>query len=184
MKTTISRLSIIAGASLFLSGCLLITPYSDQVLSSRTADFPFQAWSSDPGATLKVDCMPTNRYGPEASSHGDWTPVTTVSSSNDASSDLFGRNQYSASKSMSLPRSCWYWNRYNRWYYTSVRVSQDDYGNEDNFEYFTLDREGINCVASSVSTSGNFLQWSNDRCQQRYPGSERSVRWIVMRTQL
>ena len=182
MKRTFLRTATIVCLPMLLSSCLLMAPYHGQVLNSRTESIPFQAWTSEPGATLKVECMPTNRFGPEISSRGSWSQFTTVSGSSDATRDLVGARRYSASKMMSLPQSCWYFNQ-NGWYYTSVRVLHDDYWGEDSFDYFALDRDGINCTANSVSTTGNQMQWLIDDCHREYRNSDRAVKWITMRAQ-
>jgi len=182
MYKMLMKASALTTATMLLSGCLLITPYNNQVLSSRSSSIPFQAWTTQSGATLKVECMPTNRFGPDISSHGSWSQITTVTSSDDATRDLTGARRYSASKMMTLPQSCWYQNRSNGWYYSSIRVLQDDYLNADTFEYYTLNRSGIDCTAESVSTSGNHLRWLSDACQRKYSNSSNSIKWIVIRT--
>ena len=183
MKRTFLRAISFTSLPLLLSSCLLIAPYHGQILNSRTDSIPFQAWSNAPSAMLKVECMPTNRFGPERSPHGSWTQFTTVSGSSDATRDLRGSLRYSASKMMSLPQSCWYLNQRNGWYYTSLRVLHEDYMGDEEFSYFTLNRDGINCTTSSVSTSGYQLQWLSDGCQQKYSDSNTAIKWIVISTQ-
>lgn len=165
-----------------LGGCLLISPYHGQILTSRTQELPFQAWSTQANATLKVECMRTNRFGPYTSSHGPWTQVTTITSSVSGSRDLNGLKIYSASKNISLPESCWYLNNSNQWYYTSLRIIQENYLLEDDYNYYTLDRDGVSCTGESVGTSGSWTGWLNDSCHKQYT-SGTPTRWLVMRTQ-
>lgn len=165
-----------------LGGCLLINPYHGQVLSTRTQSLPFQAWTASTGGSMLVECMPTNRFGPETSPHGSWTQIDTVPISTSASRDLSGGLMYSASKTISLPQSCWYLNSSNGWYYSSLRVIQTNYFNSPRYEYFTVDRAGVECTGSSVGEKGVWTAWSEDGCNRKYTNGN-PVRWITMRTQ-
>ncbi len=173
------RILFAVSLTALLGGCLLISPYNGQILTSRTQTLPFQAWTISAGDTLRVECMPTNRFGPEVSPHGSWSEIGTVPASDDASRDLSGNLMYSASKSISLPESCWYLNQSNNWYYTSLRVKLS--GSSSYF--YTVDRDGVGCAAASVADRGVWIGWHQDKCYQQYSGGTGSVLFIVMRTQ-
>ena len=147
-------------ALLSLSGCLLTTPHHGTVLSSRTATVPFQAWTTKSGDALRVECMPTNRFGPDISSHGPWSSIGTLPISDDASRDSYGARMRSASASLSLPESCWYLNGSNGWYYTSVRVLQSDYMSNADYSFYNLakqgDRDDPACVGEAVGRTGSW----------------------------
>ena len=177
---------VLATGALSLSGCLPISPFNNQVLTSRTADVPFQAWTAKSGDALRVACMPTNRYGPEISSHGSWSQFATLPVSDDASLDLSGARMYGASDELSLPESCWYPNQSNGWHYTSVRVLQSDYLSAESYSFFTLDEPGsgsdLECVGREVGRTGSWTVWLAARCHNRYT-SGGAVPWLVLRTQ-
>jgi len=177
---------MLAVGTLSLTGCLLISPNHGQVLSSRTADVPFQAWTAKTGGALNVECMPTNRYGPDISSHGSWSQFATLPVSDDASRDLSGGRMYSASDTLSLPESCWYRNRSNGWYYTSVRVIQSDYLSEASYEFYnavkTETRDDPECIGREVGRTGSWTAWASTSCYHRYTSGS-PVKWLVMRTQ-
>lgn len=172
-------------ALLSLSGCLLTTPHHGTVLPSRTEAVPFQAWTTKSGNALRVQCMPTNRFGPDISSHGPWSLIGRLPVSGKASRDSNGARMHSASASLSLPESCWYLNRANGWYYTSVRVRQSNYLSEANYSFYNLVKQGERddpaCVGEAVGRTGNWSAWLSTSCYHRY-SSGKPVRWIVMRT--
>lgn len=165
-----------------LSGCLLLSPYHGQTISSRTEAIPFQAWTTLASGSLQVECMPTNRFGP-SSSHGPWAQIDTLPISQDASLDLNKSRAYSASKAISLPESCWYLNQSNNWYYSSIRVLQPNYLNSPLFEFYTVDREGVKCTGESVGRSGTWVSWLTDACYKQYSNSSNALYWVTIRTQ-
>lgn len=166
-----------------LGGCLLLSPYHGQTLTSRTQYIPFQAWTTLPYGSLQVECMPTNRFGPDYSSHGPWSQIDTLPISSEASRDLNRLKSYSASKAISLPDSCWYLNAHNNWYYSSIRILQPNYLNKPLFEYYTVDRDGIECVSESVGKTGSWASWLDDGCHHQYSNSNNATNWITIRTQ-
>lgn len=178
----LARLCFLLLASAALSGCLLTSPYHNQVLSSRTQAIPFQAWSVESGGTMRIECMKTNRFGPEITSYGPWQAAGNLPISADASRDLDGVKAYSASRELALPESCWYLNRNNGWYYTSLRVIQTDYLNRPEAAFFTLDRDGVTCAGEAVGDRGSWLAWSSAGCHQKYSNGD-SLHWITLRTE-
>jgi len=175
-----------------LSGCLLTSPHHGTVLSSRTAAVPFQAWTTKTDDTLRVECMPTNRFGTDISSYGSWSQFGTLGVSDEASRDSYGARMYSASASLSLPESCWYLNRSNGWYYTSVRVLQSDYAGFPDFvstpdyAFVNLVKSGTRddpaCVGEEVGRSGSWSSWYSTSCFHRYTSGD-PVRWLVLRAE-
>ncbi len=164
-----------------LSGCLVISPYNNQVLTSRSQTIPFQAWAQKNTHPLRVECMPTNRYGPEISSHGDWTQIGTIPVSQSASLDLNGSAMYSAAKKMSLPESCWHQNGSNHWYYSSIRILQEVDGSSADTHFHTVDREGVRCVGESVADNGGWAAWLTNKCYLKY-STGNAIKWMVIRT--
>ena len=177
-----TRLCLTMLACAGLGGCLLTSPYHGMVLTSRTQAIPFQAWSVESDGTMRIECMQSNRFGPESSPVGSWHQIGTLPISEDASRDLSSGKIYSASGSQRLPDSCWYHNRSNGWYYTSLRVIQTDYLNQPNFEYTTLDRDGVTCTAEAIGARGIWTAWSTSGCQRKYTNGM-AVPWIVIRTE-
>ena len=175
--------SVLATATIGLSGCLLISPYSGQVIPSRTADVPFQAWTSKSGGVLSVECMPTNRFGPEVSPYGSWSQFATLPVSDDPSLDSRGAKMYSASRTLSLPESCWYPNRSNGRHYTSIRVNQSDYIGSESYSFLTLEGPGsgsdLECVGRETGRSGGWLGWLDAPCHNRNVSGD-ATRWVIL----
>jgi len=163
-----------------LSGCLLLNPFHGQELSDRSEVIPFQAWTTKSNGTLKVECMPTNRYGPEISSYGSWAQVTTIPISTSPSLDRLSNAAYSAAKDIVLPDSCWYYNRTYSKYYTSLRVIQNDYLDQENYEYMTVDLDGGKCAVEQTYLRG--LGYAPN-CARSYSNSSTKVTYMTLVTQ-
>jgi len=177
----VKRVSLTLALVFTLSGCLLISPYHGKVLTSRTASIPFQSWTTNKSTPLRVECMRTNRFGPDTTSYGPWHEISTIPVSISASRDLKGGIMYSASKEITLPDSCWYRNGSNGWYYTSLRILQENGNSGNDAQFHTVDRDGIRCVAESVADKGSWIAWVSDSCFFSYPNGD-ATRWMVMRT--
>jgi len=159
---------------------MLLNPFHGQVLSERSESIPFQAWTLKSNGALRVECMPTNRYGPGISSHGPWSQISTIPISTSPSLDRFGNKAYSAAKNIVLPDSCWYKNQSNGWYYTSLRVIQDDYNNEEEYNYMTVDFEGGKCAVEQVHLQG----WGYaPNCARTYSNTNGKIPHLTIRTQ-
>jgi len=177
----VAQIAVVLISPFVLSSCLLLSPYGDQVLASRTEPISFNARTIKTNDTLTVECMPTNRFGP-TTSRGPWRAVNSIPVSTYAETDDGGYSIFSVGKRMSLPVDCWFHNRSNDWYYTSIRVLQTGYLGKSSYEYYTVDKDGPGCVADSVTTSRSWFSWLTAGCVTTQRDNSTALRYVVLRT--
>lgn len=175
---------LLALLSTVSTGCLVTSPYYGQSFSSRNAAVPFQAWTLKDSGSLHVECAPSGRFGPAPfGGPVTWSAVTDVPVSPGTHRDPRGGRMSSASTSLSLPASCWQSLETSaglRWY-TALRVTQDDYMQEDEYEFRTFDAAGLECLGREVGKARSWTGYADKDCVLTYSNSDTPIPFIVLR---
>jgi hypothetical protein len=172
-------LAMAAGAAALLSGCLLTSPTWNQSFTSHTDAIPLTAMTTTNIHSVSFDCSPAYHGGlyPPFETP-TWTAVATVMPTGGAL-DPHGTKLYTASGSYVLPSACWRQDPANTTWYAAVRARQTgSSGPVDGF--YTVDAAGLACVGDWVGSSGSWLGWLGDGCQETYSGSSTAIPFVII----
>lgn len=151
-----------------LSGCLLTSPFWNQVFASHTDQVPLQAYTTNKTLKVKFECAKAYHGGlyPDSASV-TWTQVGNVMPGGRAMYDSFGLAAYTASKKMVLPASCWRQDTGNGKWYSSIRATQTNGANVTQYNVF--DQAGLACLGEKTGAQRRWL--AGIGCQLKSGGS-------------
>lgn len=173
--------TIIATTSVsLLSGCLLTSPYWNQVFDSHTDSIPMQAWTTIQGGTVKFECAQAGHGGLYPFGSPVWHTVANVSASNSPSYDPSGTAVYSAGLSQPLPATCWRQDPANSQWYSAVRASHQNSGNTT--FYYTLDKAGLECMGEENGKAESWFGWLGAGCYLTYSNSNTYLPYVIIRS--
>ena len=169
------KLAAAAGLLFSLSGCLLTSPYWNQVFDSHTDSVPMQAWTTDSGSTITFQCAQASHGGLYPYWGPTWHHVANVNPALPGSVDSFGTRIYSAARNHPLPNNCWRQDPANGVWYAAVRALQDG------DEYNTFDISGLECLGRENGAAASWLGWLGDGCTKTYSNSNNNIPYVIFR---
>lgn len=163
-----------------LSGCLLTSPYWNQVFSDHTKPIPMQAWTTDKTKQIKFECAQSFHGGlyPSAGS-ASWVLVANVGPQSQPLLDSFGSKIYGASKFAPLPAACWRKDPGNDQWYAAVRATQGSGASA--VSYSTFDKAGLACLGQQNGQATSWFGWITKDCTKTYSGSSNDIPYVIFR---
>lgn len=163
-----------------LNGCLMTSPYWNQVFSSHTDVVPLQAWTTKKDYDVKYECATAYHGGLYPSSGSAvWVHIDTVSPQQQSLKDSYGAKVYGAGIKRVLPAECWRYDPANSNWYTSVRATQTTNTGTDSYQNFN--KVGLECLGTEVGKATSWLGWFNKGCVSTYSGSNTPVPYVIFR---
>lgn len=173
------RLSVVTAVAASLSGCLLTSPFWNQVFSSRTTNVPLQAFTTDNSKNITFQCAHAFHGGLHPSENtAIWTTVTTVTPASTGAYDSNGTLMYSASASQVLPAVCWRQDGNGQWY-SAIRAQQGSGSSITTYNTFT--QAGLECLGTEVGKAANWLAWIGKGCAQTYSNNNNPIPYVIFR---
>lgn len=172
------RILISSSVVFALSGCL-ISPYSGQKLSSRSADIPFTVYTTDKTKPITIECAKSSAHGNPYNGNSSYQLVKTVWPASQGMLDPGGNVVYSASTKESLPSDCFrYYNYSDAYdYITVIRVLQD--GSDS--AIYTFDKSGLACLGEWIGKGPNWFHWLGKGCHRVYSNTGNIIRTVMLR---
>ncbi len=178
-RTGLRRTLAAATCVPLLSGCLLTSPYWNQVFDNHTDSVPMQAWTTIQGGTVKFECAQAGHGGLYPFGAPVWQTVANVSAANSPSYDPSGAAVYSAGISQPLPAACWRQDPANSQWYAAVRASHQNNGNTTT--YYTLDKVGLACMGEENGKAESWFGWLSAGCYLTYSNSSTPLPYVIIR---
>lgn len=169
------KVTVAAGVLFGLSGCLLTTPYWNQVFNSHNDQIPIQAWTTNSSDAVTFECSQAFHGGLYPYWGPTWHHVATVNPDLPGSLDTYGARVYSASWKAQLPSQCWRQDPGNGIWYAAVRALQDG------DEYSTFDLSGLECLGRENGAAGSWVGWIGDGCTKTYSNSNNDIPFVIFR---
>lgn len=176
----VCRSSVIAAATLSLSGCFLSSPYWNQAFDSHTDKIPMQAWATDKNFTVKFQCAQAGHGGlyPFGGTP-TWHLVANVAVADTAIFDPSGAMVYTAGLSKTLPSACWRQDPANGIWYAAVRASHPT--SDGPYFYYTVDKAGLECAGRENGKAASWYGWYAQTCYKTYSNSSTHVPYVIIR---
>jgi hypothetical protein len=167
----------LAAAGTLLSGCLLDSPYWNQVFSDHTAAIPIQTFTNVNSSAVKIECAQAYHAGLHPSqSSATWRFVDNLTVQSQGLLDPLGGKVYGAGKMKVLPSNCWRFDPANSKWYTALRASQETSIGTSTFVTFT--KSGLECLGRTIGQGANwFANWGP--CTKKYSGTQTAVKYVI-----
>lgn len=174
------RFTVLTAVALALPGCLITSPYWNQVFDSHTDKVSMQAWVNDKTLTVKFQCAQAYHGGlyPFGGTP-TWHLVQNVAVSDTPIYDPAGAAVYTAGIYKALPSQCWRQDPSNNVWYAAVRASHPT-SNGPEF-YHTVDKNGLECVGRENGKAGSWYRWFTAGCYKTYLNSDEHVPYVIIR---
>ncbi|MEN8131907.1 MAG: hypothetical protein ABFS45_17345 [Pseudomonadota bacterium] len=183
----IAKVTGAAAVALTLNGCLLTSPYWNQVFANHTAKVPIQAFTQNKSKQVKFECAKANHgglYPPDAPAK--WVLVEKVSPQGQALLDPRGQKVYGASTSTTLPAECWRHDGLTDQWYAAIRATQvsgegDSVGSLVKFK--TFNKIGLECLGRENGKNTSWGGWIGKGCTKTYSNSNSNIPYVIFRAE-